>query len=324
MFNKNTIIIILNKAWKELQYIYILFLFVPYLLLLASFSFFSNVITVELDEQSFFESKESQDLAGLITSFLITINCLFIMGQELYQLVKNPKTYFLNVWNYIDSLPIVSAMFPVIFYLKGHTEDLHESWKDTVMISQVCAAIVLWTKFLYFLRSWKRTGALIRLLTEVIKDMLTFLFILLIAVLAFGDAFYSLSNSRPKEERFTTGYVHALITTYLIGLGEFELSDYGENNLARVLFTLCTIFNCVVMLNLLIAIISDTYAQVMATENEQAMRERANIITDVLSFNFFKRFLKKRNPETFMLIAMYEPQQDFSDEINLSQINTSV
>jgi len=59
LFNKNSVIIILNKAWKELQYIYVLFLFVPYLLLLASFSFFSNVITVDLDQQIFFKSKES-------------------------------------------------------------------------------------------------------------------------------------------------------------------------------------------------------------------------------------------------------------------------
>jgi len=154
--------------------------------------------------------------------------------------------------------------------------------------------------------------------------MLIFLFILFIAVLAFGDAFYSLSNSRPKEERFTSGYLHALISTYLIGLGEFNIEDYGENYLPQVLFTLCTIFNCVVMLNLLIAIISDTYARVMATQNEYAMRERANIITDVLSFKFFKRCLKKRNPETFMMIAMYEPQKDFSKEISLSQVNTSV
>jgi len=59
LFNKDSVIIILNKAWKELQYIYILFLFVPYLLLLASFSFFSNVISVDLDKQIWFNTKES-------------------------------------------------------------------------------------------------------------------------------------------------------------------------------------------------------------------------------------------------------------------------
>jgi len=153
----------------------------------------------------------------------------------------------------------------------------------------VCTAILLWTKFLHFLRSWKRTGALVRLLTEVIKDMLVFILILFVAILAFGDAFYTLSNLRPKEERLQSGYVNALFYTYLIGLGEFNSEEYGETYLPRVVFILCTIFNCVVMLNLLIAIISDTYARVMATENEYAMRERAIIITDVLQFNFFRR-----------------------------------
>ena len=67
-------------------------------------------------------------MAGLITSFLITINCLFIVGQEMYQLVQSPKTYFQNVWNFIDSLPVVSAMLPVYFYLREmYLEKLEES-----------------------------------------------------------------------------------------------------------------------------------------------------------------------------------------------------
>jgi len=41
------------------------------------------------------------------------------VGQELYQLVQSPKTYFQNVWNYIESLPEVSVMLTVYFYLRN-------------------------------------------------------------------------------------------------------------------------------------------------------------------------------------------------------------
>jgi len=46
----------------------------------------------------------------------------------MYQLVQSPKTYFQNVWNFIDSLPVVSAMLPVYFYLREmYLEKLEES-----------------------------------------------------------------------------------------------------------------------------------------------------------------------------------------------------
>jgi len=34
--------------------------------------------------------------------------------------------------------------------------------------------------------------------------------------------------------------------------------------------------------------------------------------------------LKKREPETFMLVCYYEPQKDFSSDIDLNQVNTNV
>jgi hypothetical protein len=46
---------------------------------------------------------------------------------------------------------------------------------------------------LYFLRIFKHTGYLIRMLVEVISDMSTFLLVLLITLMAFGDSFLKIS-----------------------------------------------------------------------------------------------------------------------------------
>jgi len=57
------------------------------------------------------------------------------------------------------------------------------------------AALTLWGKSLYILRSFDGTGYLIKSLMQVTKDMWDFLLVLFIVVLGFGDAFGSLSKA---------------------------------------------------------------------------------------------------------------------------------
>lgn len=54
-------------------------------------------------------------------------------------------------------------------------------------------------------------------------------------------------------------------------LGDFDTTSFGDVAvpLAYIFWFICTIFDMIVMLNLLIAIISDTYARV-ASNSEQA------------------------------------------------------
>jgi hypothetical protein len=69
----------------------------------------------------------------------------------------------------------------------------------------------------------------------------------------------------------------------LIALGEFNYDDYddsGNGTLAWVIFLVSTLLNCVVMLNLLIAIVSETFAAVLNEKIENSYREKASIIQD--------------------------------------------
>jgi hypothetical protein len=65
-------------------------------------------------------------------------------------------------------------------------------------------------------------------------------------------------------------------------LGDFDTSAFGEVSvlLVWVLFLLCTVFNMIVMLNLLIAIISETFAKVTAMADNAAYQEMAAMIAE--------------------------------------------
>jgi hypothetical protein len=51
----------------------------------------------------------------------------------------------------------------------------------------------MWAKFLYFLRATDRFGWLIRIMIEVAKDMADFMFVYMVTIFAFADAYYTLS-----------------------------------------------------------------------------------------------------------------------------------
>lgn len=74
------------------------------------------------------------------------------------------------------------------------------------------------------------------------------------------------------------------INQYLLLLGEFDLDNIdGSNKLfAWILFFLATFLSQVLIFNMLIAIMGDTYAKVSEMKNQAALKEKINILCDYL------------------------------------------
>ncbi len=130
---------------------------------------------------------------------------------------------------------------------------------------QAVLSLIIWLKLLYFLRIFKSTGYYIRLIVDVVVDMKYFLMLLLLTFVAFGDSFRQISSSNPDGEDFIGGTILTAIGfIYRMVLGDFDTNAFGSVAVGYVwiLFFLCTLFNMIIMLNLLIAIISDSFAEV--------------------------------------------------------------
>ena len=141
----------------------------------------------------------------------------------------------------------------------------------------------MWLKFLYFLRMFKAFGYLIRLIIDVVYDMRHFLVVLSLTIIAFGDTFYVISNGNIEKSQFVKGFLDSIMYTYLIILGGFNVDDFEKSIATSVLlvfFFLCTLFNTIVMLNLLIAIISDTFSKVKENQINTSYQEMAAMIAE--------------------------------------------
>ena len=131
--------------------------------------------------------------------------------------------------------------------------------------------LFMWFKFLYFFRIFEPTAYLIRMIVTVIASMKYFFLVLAVTIIGFGNAFLVIAMGNPKYEdeennpRFIEGFMESMLFSYRMVLGDFDTTQFGQVGLPLLYFFFLTftVFNMIVMLNLLIAIISDAYASVV-------------------------------------------------------------
>lgn len=229
---------------------------------MIAFFLYSNFIFV----QRFFENEQEADIISsydYLFYVLAPLNLalsLYFFVSELRQIISTGLEYLMSVWNYVDLIPPILIIAIII-------QDFFRVKYDFLHTLHAIACALMWFKFLYFLRIFKTTGYLIRMIIEVIFDMKVFFIVLVIVLCAFGDAFLSLSNGNASDELHFAGhsFAEALLYSYRMSLGDFQLDSFNDsaNSLtAWIFFLLSTILVMIVMLNLLIAIISESFDKI--------------------------------------------------------------
>lgn len=90
----------------------------------------------------------------------------------------------------------------------------------------------------------------------------------------------NISTSNTEEDRFIKGWGVGYI--YRMVLGDFDTGAFGNVAVAYVwiLFILCTVFNMIIMMNLLIAIISESFEKINSVSSQASYREKASMISE--------------------------------------------
>lgn len=131
----------------------------------------------------------------------------------------------------------------------------------------------MWCKMFYWMRLFESTAYYVTLIVATISDCMTFMLMILIILLAFGNFFMVINQNMEGREDgvvYVTEYlgikpVDALISAYFMGLGEFAYDgySYGPNKYsAWSMFLMATFLTCVVFMNMLIAIMGETFGAV--------------------------------------------------------------
>ena len=102
-----------------------------------------------------------------------------------------------------------------------------------------------------------------------------------------------------------------MLYVYRMCLGDFDVEAIGSVGTWLVLtfFVLCTLFNMIIMFNLLISIIGETFGEVTANAQSAAYQEKASLIAECSYLVGQEASEKLCGKDTFLLIATDTDQE---------------
>jgi hypothetical protein len=162
---------------------------------------------------------------------------------------------------------------------------------DAVFVTVALATFACWYGVLFYLQPFDSTGPLIRMIFEIIKDIRWFVLVLAIAVIASANAFYVLVRRDTKCAHggmCSDVYVdpaEALFTMFnMLLLGNFDTSDYAlgpYSILLKLLFVGSMLLVAIVLLNLLIAIMGNSYSRIKERQATELTALRTAILMEL-------------------------------------------
>lgn len=136
---------------------------------------------------------------------------------------------------------------------------------DTV---HAVACLLMWLKFLYFLRLFESTQHLVRVIFSTIWDMKYFVGILCIFYMAFGEAFLRLAEKGDipdGEDSFLDNFAEAFVYCVRLGVGDTDvlgLYDLNQPITGWILFVVFEILTTIILLSLLVTLILKHYDRI--------------------------------------------------------------
>lgn len=275
LFSLQIIRNIISFLWPYFRNKIIIYVFIPYLLYFSLFLIYSTYFHKRMIENN--DAKWTNfGLANNLAVIVLLVFIAYFMLIESMQIVSQKLSYFKSFWNLIDLTSLLFNLIILIMDLAGMYD------RDLTTLMSI-AVLIVWLKLFYFGRIFLATAAMIRMVIEIIYDMKYFLLILLLAIAGFGNCYYILASNNTSEGFFTgSTYWRAFIYSYRQSLGDFDTSAYTGAN-KHLLFTiwfLDTLVIAIIMLNLLIAIMGDTFDRVQDLAENNKFKELASIMVE--------------------------------------------
>mmetsp|Transcript_41121 Transcript_41121/g.36447 ORF Transcript_41121/g.36447 Transcript_41121/m.36447 type:complete len:108 (-) Transcript_41121:594-917(-) len=104
----------------------------------------------------------------------------------------HPKNYLTSPWNIIDLIRISFLYVGVIFSSSNVGRDAHDEEESLTKWFLSISLFFNFAKMISFFRIFKTTRNLIRVITEVIKDMFSFCLICMTVIVGFSFIFFAI------------------------------------------------------------------------------------------------------------------------------------
>lgn len=195
---------------------------------------------------------------------------------EVWQISTDFSEYWNSVWNVLDQLRGLSFNYYALIALKG-------TYNYEILLAVL---IFSWARGIACFRMFESSRSMVRLIIQVIIDIRIFFLILFYSTCAFAFIFY-------MRDPYGQPFLMNLTRAYRLNLGDFEtdLHEYFDWGI----FFVSTLINPLMMLNLLIAIMSDTAAAGAEVDDICSLRELTEMILDVEKIMFWRKGISHKH-----------------------------
>lgn len=205
---------------------------------------------------------------------------------------KQDRSYFFSFWNVIDLLATVLALVSTVS-MRYHFDSLEEGVEDLSRLRGLLAVTTgfLWLRVLSLLKAINmQLATFVLAIVQIAKDIFWFCVILVTLVVSFSQMFFTLlappscaaNESDPTQCR-QGEYLLRVYTILLGDFGNFDLERF-KSKFSVFLLVLYSFLVTVVLLNVLIAIASDSYEKCLLRSQHLFGRARVMLVAELVSF----------------------------------------
>jgi hypothetical protein len=216
-------------------------------------------------------------------------------GITLVSLTRQASVYLWSFWNITDILctffALASTMTIRLLFSKTVDYDAIDGLRSVLAVTTG----LLWLRALSLLKSLNiQLATFVLAILQISKDIFWFLIILFVLVASFSQMFYTVlvpsscavNNGSAKSEECSQAEYYLRVYAILAGMGDFANFDRSiiESFFPIFLVVIFSFMVVIVLLNVLIAIISDSYEKCLVRSHYLFGRARVLLIAELVSF----------------------------------------
>merc|ERR1712216_137446 len=185
--------------------------------------------------------------------------------------IRGFYAYFATFWNMLSFVSYALLICTISFeFNEGHTGRARN-------IAAV-GTLLVWLHTLYYLLGFRSFGALVRMILEILGDMRCFLLVMCLFSICFSQVYYILLNENVYAYDQPVDILWSIFNTAWLGA---QWTDFSFDVVQRIMYVIMCLFQLILLLNLLIAIMGDTFGKVKENEIVQFYYNFATLIYEL-------------------------------------------
>eukprot|EP00210_Caulerpa_lentillifera_P005037 g4811.t1 len=303
---------VIEFKWAHWARKYLIAEFILYLgWLLCFVGFMIIYIQTNLDED-FEHSMNGFEKSLAIAAYFLDAGSVLFMCPFLvieYNSIRYYKWQWLQMWNVLDALAYVLQILVTSFHF-SHV-GFHSDYYVTLLAIH---CTLLFIKVQYFARVMGPRSAYVETLKTLIYNVRYFLLFIVLNMISAALSFavlYKWENESKEQMDFNeiledfNSVPRSVVTAYSVLLGNFEsayIFDTNNKFIKGIYFLLFQLFMAITVLNLLIAVMTESYTETMKRERITYNKSKAEII-DELELSLPRVFYPKFKPYIHFIVC---------------------